>query len=229
MWRRRWGQGDPARMPLDCCHVRRRIATILCGRIACLIGLSCNRLRGDRMRSSVSAVIGRSGKHGRGEFSTANRGCASGRRRRQHDMPGPGRVLRWRCGCDDPERLIIVEPIAMRDDTHDRDTQRACRRSPNCKASASRRLCGIDVGIRATCTRTRKPDLPERSNTLQTVSPRPSIHYVHLPSPYGVLIEMSSGSAYSPTVPPRQWGAVYQRFYPKPLSYEDARQLRGRS
>ena len=233
LWRRRcrrYQRGDPARMPLDCSRVRRRMATILGGGIACLIGPSRNRLRRSKIRSSF-AMIGRSGIHRWGGFSTANRGrgCASGRRRRQHDMTGPRRVLRWRRGVDDPERLIIVGPVAMRDDTDDRDSQRAGRRSPKRKASSPRRLCGIEICIRAVRTRTRKSGLPEHSNTLQAVSPGPSIHYVHLPSPYGLLIEMSRGSACSPTVPPLQWGAVHQLLYPKPLTYENARHLPGRS
>ncbi|NUX55414.1 hypothetical protein [Paraburkholderia youngii] len=142
-------------------------------------------------------------------------------------MPEPRRVWRWRSGFANPERLIIVEPIDLRDHTHDGDSQRACRPSPKREMSATRRLCRIDVCIRATCTRTRKPGPPEHSNTLRIVSPGPSIHYVHLPSPYGELIEMSRGSACSSTVPSRQWGAANQLFYPKALSYENARHLRG--
>src|SRR5258706_9321677 len=108
-------------------------------------------------------------------------------------MTGPRRVLRWRRGSDDPERLIIVEPIAIRDDTHDPDSQCACRRNPKRKASAPRRRCGLDVCIRATCTRMRKLGLSEHYNTLRIVSSDPSIRYVHVPSPCGVLIEMSRG------------------------------------
>ncbi len=196
--------GDLWRMPRDCSHGWRRMAAILCGGIACLIGLSCSRLRRSRIRSRSSAVIGRSGRQRRGELSAGNRGSARGRRRWQRDMTGPRRVSRWRRRSDDPERLIIVEPIVRRDDTHDPDSEYACRRNPKREASATRRRCGLDVCIRATCTRMRMRGLPEHSNTLRIVSPDPSIHYVHVPSPCGVLTEMSRGTARSPLVPPRQ-------------------------
>jgi hypothetical protein len=40
----------------------------------------------------------------------------------------------------------------------------------------------------------RKLGLSEHDNTLRIVSSDPSIHYVHVPSPCGVLIEMSRGT-----------------------------------
>jgi hypothetical protein len=39
----------------------------------------------------------------------------------------------------------------------------------------------------------RKLGLSEHFNTLRIVSSDPSIHYFHVPSPCGVLIEMSRG------------------------------------
>lgn len=183
-------------MPGDYSRVRRRMVTILCSGIACLPRRgSCSRLRCSRIRSRSSAVIGRSGRHRRGGFTIGNRSSASGRRRWLRDVTGPGRVLRWRRRADDPRRLIMVEPIAERDDTHDPDSQRcACPRNPKRKAFAPHRQCGLDTSIRLTCIRMRKLGLAGHYTMLRTVSSDPSIRYIHVPSPCGVLIDMRRGT-----------------------------------
>lgn len=148
-------------------------------------------------------MIGRSRRHRRGELGTGNRGSARERRRWWRDMTGPRRVPRRPRGSDDPERLVVVGLIDRRDDTHHPDSQSACRRNPKREASAPRRRHGPDVGIPATCIRMRMLGVSEYSNT-RNVSPDPSTHNVHVPSPCGALTEMSRGSGCSPLVAPRQ-------------------------
>jgi hypothetical protein len=70
----------------------------------------------------------------------------------------------------------------------------------------------------------RKLDMSEHYDPLRIVSSDPSIYYVHVPSPRGVLIEMSRGTVYvfDPLGAPMAMEAVYQVFYRKPLRQEDS-------
>lgn len=170
----RCGSGDRWRMARGWAHVRRRMAAILFGGIACLTRSSCHRRLRSRIRSRFRAVNGGNGGNGgngrsrrnrghrRGDHSTGNRSFPSGGRRRwSRDLTGPRPVLSWRRASDDPERLIIVEPIVIRDDTHDRDRQYAGRRNPKRNPSAPRKRRGLDVCLRASCAQMRKLGRPE--------------------------------------------------------------------
>jgi len=89
----------------------------------------------------------------------------------------------------------MVEPIAGRDDTYDPDSQGSNRpRGPKRTASALHRRGSLDVCIRATFTQMPKLGVAGHYSTLGIVSSDPSIRYVHVPSPCGVLIEMRRGT-----------------------------------
>ncbi|CAG9247110.1 hypothetical protein PCAR4_200028 [Paraburkholderia caribensis] len=76
----------------------------------------------------------------------------------------------------------------------------------------------------------RKLDMSEHYDPLRIVSSDPSIYYVHVPSPRGVLIEMSRGTVLrvDPLAPPWQWKRC-TRFSIVSFCAKKTRHLPGRS